>query len=209
MTIYVRTVINIGSYRAYRKANTVRRLSQLQKHPSPQSCQASLSFFACSRLPARSGPCRSTSVMSDPMIENECGVELSALASASAHLTALLKSQGMREQHIQEMCNSVWTVVQQQYSVSGRCGDQQQYTVSHEYTQQVCVVDAAKFDGLQVEMKAHMDFATKEIASSLFEHALCEARLLGFAQKKLIAVTQTTTCPLSTLHPSLIPHAPS
>ena len=61
--------------------------------------------------------------------------ELACLCASSAALASVSGSQSGREKEIQELCNSVWTVLQQQYSVSGKCGDQQQYTVSHQYTQ--------------------------------------------------------------------------
>eukprot|EP00966_Prymnesium_polylepis_P071399 1658788-Prymnesium_polylepis.1 len=113
--------------------------------------------------------------------------ELASLCAASETLAAVSGNQTGREKEIQSLCNSVWTVVQQQYSVSGKCGDQQQYTVSHQYTQQVATIDKAKFDHLCESMTAHLDFSTSELASALFEHSLCELRLLVVLQKQVFA----------------------
>ena len=85
-----------------------------------------------------------------------------------------------RERAIQSLCHAVWSVQEQQYTVSGKCGDRKQYTVNHQYSQQVAVVDAAKFDALKAEMAAHLTFATKEVASAILEHSLAEERLSAF-----------------------------
>lgn len=124
--------------------------------------------------------------MSDSL-DDATRVSLASTTSSSRRLAKLAEKQANRERGIQELCNNVWTVVQQQYSVSGKCGEQQQYTVSHQYTQQVAVVDAAKFDSLRSQMNSHLKFATSEIASALFEHALAEQRLLALAHTRLLA----------------------
>ena len=110
-------------------------------------------------------------------LEGDYASELAVLAATSQLLARLGHMQCSREHEIQAMCNSVWTVVQQQYSVSDKCGDRQQFTVTHQYSQQVAVVDADKFDALQAEMRSHLTFATSDLASAIFEHALAEERL--------------------------------
>ena len=56
---------------------------------------------------------------------------------ASKRLGSLARQQSAREREIQALCASVWMVANQKYTVQGRCGDQQQYAVTHTYTQQV------------------------------------------------------------------------
>ena len=129
----------------------------------------------------------------DARLEPDFAAELGIIASASRSLATLSTQQAARESAIQSLCNSVWTVVQQKYSVSGRCGDQQQYTVSHQYSQSVAVVDAAKFDALKDAMTAHMCFATSDMASAIFEHALAEERLFSFAHARILASERSPT----------------
>lgn len=129
------------------------------------------------------------------MDESGFSTSLHSLTTTSRMLSVLAARQSARERNIQELCNSVWTVVQQQYSVSGKCGSEQQYTVSHQYTQQVAVVDAAKLDALRAEMSEHLAFATSELASALYEHALAEQDLLAFAQKHLAQAESRPSAP--------------
>lgn len=114
------------------------------------------------------------------VLENECSAMLASLASASRKLAKHSLIQSSCEHEIHSMCNRVWTVVQQQYSVSGQCGDQQQYTVEHQYSQQVAVVDADRLDALAAAMNTHLAFATSELASAIFEHTIAEERLHAF-----------------------------
>ena len=72
------------------------------------------------------------------------------LAAASRKLAAVEAQQASREAAIQELCNSVWAVEQKQYSVSGKCGEAQQYTVTHQYTQNLAAISAPKFAALRV-----------------------------------------------------------
>ena len=113
--------------------------------------------------------------------------ECALISRASRKLRNSNHSLQSREALIQTMCNTVWTVVQQQYSVNGKCGDRQQYTVTHQYTQQVAVVDAAKLDALKNEMKAHLSSATRELGSALFEHTLAEERLSRFVLSRILS----------------------
>ena len=119
----------------------------------------------------------------------ECpGVQraLESLVTSSTSLAAISAKQTERERTIQTLCNSVWTVVQQQYSVSGKCGEQQQYTVNHQYTQQVATVDAEKLSALKSQMATHLEFSTSELASALFEHSVCELQLLSVWHKQVL-----------------------
>ena len=89
---------------------------------------------------------------------------------------------------IQSLCASVWMVANQKYTVQGRCGDQQQYVVTHTYTQQVATIHGEKFDALRSEMCAHLEFATGTLASALFGHARAEHQLFGFLQSRVLAL---------------------
>ena len=82
---------------------------------------------------------------------------VTALTAASRKLAAAAAQQAARESEIQDLCNSVWAVEQKQYSVSGKCGDQQQYTVTHQYTQQLATINAEKFAALQTHMREHLE----------------------------------------------------
>ena len=114
--------------------------------------------------------------------------ELDSLAIASRKLGSLATQQSAREREIQSLCASVWMVANQKYTVQGRCGDQQQYVVTHTYTQQVATIHAEKFDALRSEMCAHLEFATGTLASALFGHARAEHQLFGFLQSRVLAL---------------------
>ena len=131
----------------------------------------------------RGAPTQSAGELELPEVQRE----LTCLCASSAALASVSGSQSGREKEIQELCNSVWTVQQQQYSVSGKCGDQQQYTVAHQYTQQVATIDKPKFEALKESMTTHLNFSTSALASALFEHSLCELRLLLVLQKQVFA----------------------
>ena len=111
---------------------------------------------------------------------------VTALTAASRKLAAAAAQQAARESEIQDLCNSVWAVEQKQYSVSGKCGDQQQYTVTHQYTQNLAAINSQKFGALRSHMREHLRFAASALASALFEHALCERQLLAFADKHVL-----------------------
>lgn len=111
---------------------------------------------------------------------------VAALTTASRKLAAVAAQQASREQAIQELCNAVWAVEQKQYSVSGKCGEAQQYTVTHQYTQNLAAISAAKFGALREHMRQHLQFAASELASSLFEHARCEEQLSSFADMHVL-----------------------
>ena len=111
---------------------------------------------------------------------------VAALTTASRKLAAVAAEQASREAAIQELCNAVWAVEQKQYSVSGKCGEAQQYTVTHQYTQNLAAISAAKFGALRQHMRQHLQFAASELASSLFEHARCEEQLSSFADKHVL-----------------------
>ena len=87
---------------------------------------------------------------------------VAALAAASRKLAAVEAQQASREAAIQELCNSVWAVEQKQYSVSGKCGEAQQYTVTHQYTQNLAAISAPKFAALRAHMRQHLQFAVHE-----------------------------------------------
>jgi len=108
------------------------------------------------------------------------------LAAASRKLAAVEAQQASREAAIQELCNSVWAVEQKQYSVSGKCGEAQQYTVTHQYTQNLAAISAPKFAALRAHMRQHLQFAASELASALFEHARCEEQLSSFADTHVL-----------------------
>ena len=114
--------------------------------------------------------------------------ELDSLEVASKRLGSLARQQSAREREIQSLCASVWMVANQKYTVQGRCGDQQQYVVTHTYTQQVATIHAEKFDALRSEMCAHLEFATGTLASALFGHARAEHQLFGFLQARVLAL---------------------
>ena len=120
-------------------------------------------------------------------LEKEFATELETIISTSTLLTQLDNDQAVRAQQIQALCGSVWTVVQQQYSISGKTGDQQQYTVNHQYSQEVAVVDASKYDALNVAMGTHLTIATSDVASARFKHALAEERLQIFALGRILS----------------------
>ena len=71
---------------------------------------------------------------------------VTALTAASRKLAAVAAHQATRESEIQELCNSVWAIDQKQYTVSGKCGDSQQYTVTHQYTVSARLEPAARAD---------------------------------------------------------------
>ena len=133
-------------------------------------------------MDVRRGATVSTTDVSPEVVQS-----LDALCAASTSLASLTRTQSARERDIQGMCNSVWTVVQQQYSVSGRCGSEQQFTVSHQYTQQIAQIDGAKYTALRDAMSAHLSFATSTLASALFEHSLAEMRLLAALHTHILA----------------------
>ena len=111
---------------------------------------------------------------------------VAALTTASRKLAVVAAQQASREASIQELCNAVWAVEQKQYSVSGKCGEAQQYTVTHQYTQNLAAISSPKFGALRQHMRQHLQFAASELASSLFEHARCEEQLAAFADKHVL-----------------------
>ena len=121
-------------------------------------------------------------------------------SSSSTRLIALQRHQKAREREIQTLCASVWMVANQKYTVQGRCGDQQQYVVTHTYTQQVATIHAEKFDALRSEMCAHLEFATGTLASALFGHARAEHQLFGFLQSRVLALELEPPLLLDLLH---------
>ena len=66
---------------------------------------------------------------------------LALVASTTANLAAACREQSGAERAIEELCGAVWIVRQQHFSISGKCGNAQQYTVSHEYTLPVATID--------------------------------------------------------------------
>ena len=129
--------------------------------------------------------------------EDEVRLVFESATASSRKLASVSRAQTDRERKIQELCNAVWTIVQQKYSVTGKCGDAQQYTVTHQYTQEVAVVDAAKWDELKTHMSEHLSFTAAKISSVLFEHTLTEQRLLTFAHKRLFAPDPSLMPPTS------------
>ena len=122
-----------------------------------------------------------------PLVDEEGGRVLASTISASRHLATATSKQAAREMTMEEHCSSLWTVTKQEFEVSGPCGDQNQYTVRHRYTQQLAVIDERRMEALMDCMAAHSSFAASELAGALFEHALSEQQVLSFAQQYLIA----------------------
>ena len=108
------------------------------------------------------------------------------ITTASRKLAAIAAQQASHEATIQDLCNAVWAVEQKQYSVSGKCGEAQQYTVTHQYTQNLAAINADTFGALQQHMRQHLRFAASELASALFEHALCEEHLIVLADMHVL-----------------------
>ncbi|KAL1507015.1 hypothetical protein AB1Y20_007877 [Prymnesium parvum] len=112
---------------------------------------------------------------------------LASLCAASSRLAAARRTQAEREREIQAVCNAVWTVTPQQYSVSGKCGERQQFSVSHTYTQPVATIDGGKYAALRQAMAAHLEYTRSALASAHFDHALCQLHLVLAVQAEVFA----------------------